>query len=470
LGNRGKLIIVRDRDALVSSVEPELIRRGFTLQCYEQLTNAFHALSEVDVDAVLVGLHLNGSSGLKFSKRVFSDHEGLPVILMVPADDPALVDAATLTGAFGVLADPVDLQVLELTLDRAVEHMALRREVRRLERAVEAQRRFEGLLGNSPIMRRLYDLVERAAASNAPVLLTGQSGTGKERVARTLHSLSRRSAGPFVGVNTAAVPDALLESELFGHAKGAFTGASAHRKGLFLQANDGVLFLDEIGEMPLSLQVKLLRALQERTIRPVGSDREVSFNARILAATNRDLETMVAEGRFREDLYYRLNVIHVDLPPLNSRGSDILLLARAFLESAAARDGKDIRGIDNAAAELLLDYRWPGNVRELENAIERAVALTRNSIITPEDLPDRVRGYQPSHILIAAEDPAELVSMAAVEERYIRRVLKVVRGNKSEATRILGFDRKTLYRKMRRYDIEGAPPKPGQNGTGEKGH
>jgi two-component system response regulator AtoC len=447
---------VLDRAGLIEAVEPELRRRGFeTVRC-ERVTDALHALRGKPVDAVIAGIDLGGMSGLELSRRVFADHEGLPVLLLVPGGDPDLVDAATLTGAFSVLSAPVDAQVLELTLDRAVEHMALRREVRRLERVVQDGFGLEDLLGNSPVMRRLFDLIERAANSRAPVLITGQSGTGKERVARTLHSLGPRSDGPFVAVNTSAIPDALLESELFGHARGAFTDARSARQGLFLQASGGTLFLDEIGEVGLSLQPKLLRALQERVVRPVGSDREIPFDARIIAATNRDLEHRVSQGTFREDLYYRLNVIHIDLPPLSSRGSDVLLLARHFLEVAAGREDRPMRGISNAAAQRLLDYRWPGNVRELENCIERAVALSRNQELQVEDLPDRIRGYRPSHVLVAAEDPTELVTMAVVEERYIRRVLKAVKGNKSEAARLLGFDRKTLYRKMRRYGIEGA--------------
>src|SRR6185437_13227793 len=245
----------------------------------------------------------------------------------------------------------------------------------------------------------------------------------------------------------------LLESELFGHARGAFTDASRARAGLLAQANGGTLFLDEIGEMPLAVQPKLLRALQERRFRPVGGDAEVGFDARIVAATNRDLEAAVEERRFREDLYYRINVIHLDLPALRARGTDVLLLAQHFVAAYAARAGKDVTGIAPATAERLLAYSWPGNVRELSNAIERAVALTRYVELTVEDLPPKIRDHRPAHVVVATLDPAELVPLEEVERRYILRVLEALGGNKTRAAQVLGLDRKTLYRKLERYGL-----------------
>jgi two-component system response regulator HydG len=282
------------------------------------------------------------------------------------------------------------------------------------------------------------------------VLINGESGTGKELVARALHEKSRRASGPFVAVNCAAMPEALLESELFGHAKGAFTDAKAARSGLFVQAHGGTLFLDEVGEMPLGLQPKLLRALQERVMRPVGGDREVSFDVRLVAATNRDLEGMVEENRFREDLYYRLNVVQMELPPLRSRGGDILLLAQHFIEHFAARADKRVTGLHEAVAERLMSYSWPGNVRELRNCIERAVAVTGAERLTVEDLPEKIRAYRASHVVVASGDPSELTTLEEVERRYILRVMEEVKGNKSLAAQILGLDRKTLYRKLDR--------------------
>jgi two-component system response regulator HydG len=253
----------------------------------------------------------------------------------------------------------------------------------------------------------------------------------------------------------------LLESELFGHARGAFTDARAARTGLFLQADGGTLLLDEIGDMPLSLQPKLLRALQERTVRPVGGDAEVPFDVRIIATTNRDLRALVEESRFREDLYFRVNVIHVELPPLRSRGGDVLVLAQHFVQVHAARAGKSVTGISPAAAERLLAYPWPGNVRELQNCIERAIAITRHAEIAVEDLPENVRAFKRSHVLLASDDPSELVPLAEVERRYVLRVVESAGGNKSLAAQILGITRKTLYRKLEEYGSapEGEEPK-----------
>jgi DNA-binding NtrC family response regulator len=283
------------------------------------------------------------------------------------------------------------------------------------------------------------------------VLITGESGTGKELVARALAARSRRRAGPFVAINCAAMPEALLESELFGHGKGAFTDAKTARTGLFLQANGGVLFLDEIGEMPLALQPKLLRALQERKVRPLGGDSETAFDARLVAATNRDLETAVEQRRFREDLFYRINVITVALPPLRARGNDVLLLAQHYVQHFAGQFGKNVTGLSSPAAERLCSYGWPGNVRELQNCMERAVALTRFAEIVVEDLPDKIRSYRRSHVVVASDDPTELVPLDEIERRYILRALEALGGNRTLTAQVLGLDRKTLYRKLRSY-------------------
>jgi two-component system response regulator HydG len=282
-------------------------------------------------------------------------------------------------------------------------------------------------------------------------MIHGETGTGKELVARAIHQRSRRRDGPFVAINCAAVPHSLLESELFGHARGAFTDAKAQRTGLFVQAQGGTLFLDEIGELPLDVQPKLLRALQERKVRPVGENREIPFDARIVAATNRDLENEVRERRFREDLYYRINVVKIDVPPLRARGADTLHLAQHFLEQFAARSGKPPLRLSERAAERLMAYEWPGNVRELENTIEHAVALARFDQITVEDLPEKLRGYLAGTFVAAANDPTEIVTMDELERRYLLRVFKLVGNNKSRAAEVLGIDRRTMYRKLERY-------------------
>jgi two-component system response regulator HydG len=305
------------------------------------------------------------------------------------------------------------------------------------------------ILGDSPALRRVLHLIEQVAATEATVLVTGESGTGKELVARAIHDRSTRAEHSFVAVNCAAVPVNLLESELFGHARGAFTDARRARSGLFVHAASGTVFLDEIGEMPLDMQAKLLRALQERTVRPVGSDQEVPFEARVITATNRDLEADAADQRFRRDLYYRINVVQIHVPPLRERDGDVLVLAEHFLGRHAARLGKPLGPLGRDVASTLRSYDWPGNVRELENCIERAVALARGRHIAPDDLPERIRD-SPCLTAGAGERPAfaELITLAEMQRRYIRHVLAAVGGNKSRAAAILGIDRRSLYRRL----------------------
>jgi two-component system response regulator HydG len=359
--------------------------------------------------------------------------------------------AAMRAGAYDFITKPAELDALDLALSRAVQHRALREEVKRLRRVVADGDGSRDALGESPEMRSLHALVARVAPVDASVVVTGETGTGKEVVARLLHSQSTRSNGPFVAINCAALPAQLLESELFGHERGAFTDAKARRTGLFVQAHGGTIFLDEIGALPLELQPKLLRALEERVVRPVGGNAEVAFDARLVAATNEDLETAIEAGRFREDLYFRLNVIHIPLPPLRVRGNDVLLLAQQFIDRYASRLGKRVGGLTSAAAEKLLAYAWPGNVRELQNCIERAVALTQYESLTVDDLPEKVRSYESARLVVDLDHPGEFVPMAEIERRYVLRVLAAVSGNKAEAARILGLDRKTLYRKLERY-------------------
>jgi two-component system, NtrC family, response regulator AtoC len=309
----------------------------------------------------------------------------------------------------------------------------------------------DGILGTSPPMRRVFEMIDRVAATDAPVLISGKSGTGKELVARALHRRGRRSAGPFVAVNCAAIPENLLESELFGHVKGAFTDARAPRRGLVLKANGGTLFLDEIADLPLGMQSKLLRVLQEKAVRPVGGDEEEPYDARLLTATNGDLQSQVEEHRFREDLFYRIHVIQIDVPPLAARGNDILLLAQHFVTRAADQLRRPVGGLSDAAAEKLLAYGWPGNVRELENCIERAVAMARTEELTVDDLPESVRNYVTANLSIPGVEPAELLSMEEVERRHILRVLAAVGGSKAAAAAALGLHPSTLYRKLDHY-------------------
>jgi two-component system response regulator HydG len=374
----------------------------------------------------------------------------MPVIVITAYANMETAIAAIRAGAYDFVTKPFDMDELALTIERAIRHRVLREEVKRLRKAVDSTQRFEEILGTSAAMLKMCELVTRVADTETTVLITGESGTGKELVAKALHAKSGRRDGPFVAINCAAMPENLLESELFGHVKGAFTDARTARPGLFIRASKGTLFLDEIGEMPAGMQAKLLRALQERTVRPVGGDTEQPFDTRILAATNRDLETEVEERRFREDLFYRINVVRTHVPPLRARGGDILLLAQHFLERYANQSRRAVLGMTSAAADKLLQYPWPGNVRELQNCIERAVALAQFDQIGVDDLPEKIRDYKTVRINIESNDPAELLPMEEVERRYILKVLEAVGGNKTLAAQVLGFDRRTLYRKLER--------------------
>ena len=452
----GRVLVVDDDRSMCELLEAGLKRRGFEVAWRQGASEAFDLFMAGDFDVVATDLAMPGEGGLALCQRIVENRPDVPVIVVTAFGSLETAVGAIRAGAYDFITKPVEVEALALALDRAVQHRALREEVKRLRKAVADAQRFDELVGASPAMQRVYSLLEKVADSEASVMVFGESGTGKEVVARALHSRGRRRAGPFVAINCAAMPEALLETELFGHAKGAFTDARTARAGLLVQASGGTLFLDEIGDMPLGLQPKLLRALQERKARPVGGDAEVSFDVRLIAATNRDLEAAVEERRFREDLFFRINVIPLELPPLRSRGNDVLLLAQHFAERFAVRAGKKVTGLAPAAAEKLLAYSWPGNVRELQNCIERAVALTQFEQIAADDLPEKVRAFKRSHVLLAAEDPSELVPMEEVERRYILKVLEAVGGNKTLAARLLGFDRKTLYRKLERYGAEGA--------------
>ena len=360
--------------------------------------------------------------------------------------------AAIRAGAYDFITKPISMDALRLAVKRAVERQLLRSEVRRLREVVESSQHLDGMIGASPVIRRVYELIERVAITNASVLINGETGTGKEMVARALHDRSPRKSAPFVAINCAALPTTLLESELFGHARGAFTDARQARTGLFVQANGGTLFLDEIGEMPLEVQAKLLRALQERKVRPVGGDAEIPFDARLISATSQDLASAVEAKRFRRDLHYRINTVIISTPPLRLRGNDILLLAQHFLKKQAALQDKAVVGIGAAVVRKFLDYDWPGNVRELENCMERAVALAALSELGVEDLPDKLRQHQPSQLVLDTMNHEELLPLVEMEQRYVRRVLASVMGNKTRAAQILGLERRSFYRRLARMD------------------
>jgi two-component system response regulator HydG len=445
-----RILIIDDDRSMCEVLETELRRREFDVTSVTSPQEALSRFEREDFGLVVTDVNMAGMSGVDLCRQLVSRREDMPVIVITAYANMETAVAAIRAGAYDFVTKPFDMDELALTIERALKHRALREEVKRLRKAVDGTQRFEEILGTSPAMLKMCELVTRVADTETTVLITGESGTGKELVAKALHAKSGRKEGPFVAINCAAMPESLLESELFGHTKGAFTDARTARPGLFIKASRGTLFLDEIGEMPAGMQAKLLRALQERTVRPVGGDQEQPFDARIIAATNRDLETEVEEKRFREDLFYRINVVRVHVPPLRSRGSDILLLAQHFLERYAAQSRRPVVGMTSAAADKLLSYPWPGNVRELQNCIERAVALAQFDQIGVDDLPEKIKDYKTARINIESNDPAELLPMEEVERRYILKVLEAVGGNKTLAAQVLGFDRRTLYRKLDR--------------------
>jgi two-component system response regulator HydG len=449
-----QVLLVDDDAALCETLGLGLRRRGYEVTSRGSAEDALQILLEGDFDVVITDLNMRGTGGIELCERVVGSRPDVPVLVLTAFGSLDSAVAAIRAGAYDFISKPVELDVLAIALDRALNHRRLREEVKRLRLETGRLPRFDELVGESPAMRSAYDLIERVASSDATVLVTGESGTGKEVVARAIHARSHRRSGPFVAVNCAAFPETLLESELFGHARGAFTDARSDAPGLFRRAGRGTIFLDEIGDMPLALQPKLLRVLQERTVRPVGGRDETPVDVRVVAATNRDLESAIEEGRFREDLYYRINVVSIPLPPLRARPGDILRLAQHFLIHFAARAAKSVDAIAPAAAAKLLAYSWPGNVRELQNCMERAVALARFDVVGTEDLPEKVRDYRGSHVLMASDDPTELPPLEEVERRYIARVMEAVAGNKTAAARILGIERKRLYRMLERLEVQ----------------
>ena len=449
--DRARVLVVDDVQSMCEMIAERLPPLGFDVDWFTEGSAALAALADREFDAVVTDINMREMDGLELCGRIVAGHPEVPVLVITAFGNLEAAIAAMRAGAYDFLTKPFDIKVLALSLERAVQHRRLRAEVKRLRQRVAEAGRVGELVGTSTAMQEVYSLIGRVADTDSSVLVTGETGTGKELVARALHERSRRRSGPFIAINCAAVPETLIESELFGHARGAFTDARNARTGLVVQANGGTLFLDEIGELPLALQPKLLRVLQERKVRPVGGDAELPIDVRVIAATNADLDTAVDEKRFREDLYFRINVISIALPPLRARSGDVLLLAQHLLERAAAKADRALTGIAPDAAKLLLTYPWPGNVRELHNCIERAVALARYDQVTVADLPDKVQQYKPSHVVVAADDPSELVSLEEMERRYILRVMEAVAGNKTLAAQILKMGRKTLYRKLERY-------------------
>ncbi len=448
----GRILIVDDDKGMCEMLQEDLVGRGHSVQWHTRAEDAFSQLMAEPFDTVVTDLKMPGLDGIDFCHRLAENRPDVPVIVITAFGSLDTAIKAIRGGAYDFVTKPIERDMLALVIERALKHRSLQEQVRFLREGREAEGSFEEFVGRSRVMEQLFDQISRIAPAPVPVVISGESGTGKELVARALHRHSGRS-GRFIPINCAALPPTLLESELFGHAQGAFTDAKLRRKGLFLEADGGTLFLDEITEIAPELQPKLLRALETGSIRPVGENREVSCDVRLLAATNRDIEAAVNEGDFREDLFFRINVVGLEVPPLRSRGNDILLLAQHFLRRVAERNERPVKGLLPAAAEKLLAYRWPGNVRELLNAMEHAVALTRFEEIAVQDLPPHIRAYQPPPTMTGGKSPEEMAPLEEVEKEYVQEVLNAVGGNKSTAARILGLGRRTLYRKLEHWGL-----------------
>ena len=442
-------IAIAEDDAIQSDLlQSTLSGEGYDVSAFPDGQAALEAIEtgKTRVDVLITDVSMPRLDGLKLTGALKQSRPDLPVIVVTADASVENAVSALRAGAWDFLTKPLEVELLLPCVRRAVERQRLTRELKEVTASVPASE--SGLFGQSDTMRAVRELVTRVAPSGASVLVHGETGTGKELVARALHSQSPRASNPFVAINCAALPASLVESELFGYAKGAFTDARAARQGLFVEANGGTLFLDEVAELSLDNQAKLLRALQERSVRPLGSNSEVPFDARILAATHRDLETEVEAGRFRQDLFYRLNVIRIDLPPLRDRGMDIVHLATRFLTGVCERDGRPALQVPADVAQKLLAYSWPGNVRELENCIERLAALARGTEVALADLPDGIRLHERERFAMQVDAAEEVVTLEELEKRYVLRVLQLVKDNRSRAAQMLGIDRRTLYRRL----------------------
>jgi two-component system response regulator HydG len=417
-------------------------------------STAMDQVQERPFDLVLMDVRMLKVSGLEALERIKAFNPAIPVTIMTAYSSIETAIEALKKGAYDYLTKPLDFDKLRLTLERAMEHIRLKEENRILKENLGKHFDMQNIIGRSPAMITLLETVAHVAPSEATVMITGESGTGKELIAGVIHFNSPRKDGPFIKINCAAITETLLESELFGHEKGAFTGAERRKEGRFYQAHGGTLFLDEVSEMPLTMQVKLLRVLQERELTRVGGEKVITVDVRVIAATNKNLPELKTQGVFREDLYYRLNVVNLDIPPLRERTEDIPLLARHFLEMFVKKNRKEIKGFTPVAMDRLIRYDWPGNVRELMNAVERAVVLARADYLDDTDftIMQNLSGQSDEALPVFVEKDNN-ISLDQVEKAAILRTLKSVTGNKSEAARRLGITRKTLHKKLKKYGV-----------------
>jgi len=446
-----KILVVDDEETHRSMIETVLLPEGYEISHAGDGQEAVQYVEERYYDLILMDIRMKKMDGISALKKVKEISPGIPVIIMTAYASIETAIKALKSGANDYMIKPVDIEELKLLVKKNLHHYQLEQENRFLKERLDEQFHFDNIIGKSPQMRKLFETMSLVAPADATVLITGESGTGKELIANAIHLNSNRQDRPLVKVNCAALPETLLESELFGHEKGAFTGAIARKKGRFEMAHNASIFLDEIGEMPLSTQVKILRVLQEREFEPVGSGNTVKVDIRVIAATNKDLEEEIKEGHFREDLFYRLNVVSLNIPPIRERKDDIPLLADYFLKRYAEKNQRLIKGFTPRAMDLLMRYDWPGNARELENVIERAVILSRENSITPAEFPRTIQDLDENNDDIQFITPGK--SLKEVERQMIIRTLEETGGNRTHAADILGISRRTLQLKLKEYGI-----------------
>ena len=442
------ILVVDDDTAMISAVCEVLRQTGYLPLSAQSGSEALEIVKRETPDLIISDLRMTEMSGHHLQQELQTIAPDLPIVIITAFGTIETAVESMKLGARDFVTKPFSNKELLLVVSRALENRRLRQEVKQLRVELARSYGLPNIIAADPKMAAVLEMVERVADSSATVLITGESGTGKDLLARALHFSSPRRDGPFVPINCAAIPENLIESELFGYARGAFTDARQAKNGLFIAARGGTLFLDEVGEMPLPLQSKLLRAIEDKRIRPLGATEEIQLDVRIVAATNTNLEKALESGRFRSDLYYRLATFTLAVPPLRERPDDIPLLIKHFLLRASAEAGRPVPEVEPQAMARLLRYAWPGNARELQNAIQRGVILARNNILTFNDLPPRVAGLDISPARILREAVDKRMSLDQLEQNYVRAVVDAVNGNKTEAANILQIDRKTLYRKL----------------------
>jgi len=446
---KAKLLIVDDEKHIREGLEKALSTDGYDVELASDGKDALERIEEGDIDLVITDLKMPNLSGEELMREALDKFPYLPIIILTGHGTIENAVEAMRNGAYDYLTKPLNIDKLSLIVNRALENSSLKRQYRELLNQLKKKYSFENIIGKSTTMKQVFETIEQVAPSRANVLIYGESGTGKEVIADAIHHNSPRRDRSYVKVHCAALPETLLESELFGHEKGSFTGAIARKRGRFELANTGTIFLDEIGEINIQTQVKLLRVIQEREFERVGGEEPIKVDVRIISATNKSLKEEIEKGNFREDLYYRLDVVSIHVPPLRERTDDIPLMVHKFIEEVSAENNKEIEGITNGALQALMSYKWPGNVRELRNVIESIVVLTKSKVITEQELP--------SYIL-AKDEKSSLrvpagIDLAEAEKRFILFTLENTGGNKTKASEVLKIGRKTLHRKLAEYGL-----------------